>query len=214
MEEIIFVVARQLQSTLLLLRCVVIHLVFWVLRGGRTSLLVASLAYGGPTFLTEWRNWWVTSGGITLLLFSFLLWRLLLRLGWFLGLLGENVLLQFHLKLRGSRGGFGLLKLLLKLKKLLVDLTATGISICLLGRQSTPCSRGALACRKRRLKRVRSGRHTLRSYLLLFLILLHQKSLVQLLQLVYVIGIAHLHHLGACLLMLKTILRGLRWILG
>jgi hypothetical protein len=70
---------------------------------------------------------------------------MLLRLGGFLGLLGQNMLLKFHLKLRGSRGGFGLLKLLLELKKLLVD--ATSIS-GLLGR---PCGRGTLHGRERRL---------------------------------------------------------------
>lgn len=207
-EEIIFVVAGHLQSTLLLLCCVIIHLVFLVIRRGSTCILVTSLAYGWHTFLTLWRNWWVTPGGITFLLLSFLFWRLLLRLRRFLGLLGKNMLLKFHLQLRRTRGSLRL-KLLLELKKLLVDATGT-LSTCLLG-QSTPLRRGTLAWRERLLKRVRSGRHALRSYLLLFLILLHQKSLVQLFQLVYVIVVAHLHDLGA---LLKTILRGLcRWIL-
>lgn len=92
------------------------------------------------------------------------------------------MLLQFHLKLRGSRGhGLGLLELLLELEELLVDLAAvTGLfGDSLLG--------GALHSRKRRLKRVRRDTECL----LLFLALLQQKSLVQLFQLVNVVGLHH-----------------------
>lgn len=146
MEQIIFVEARQLQPTFLLLCCVVIHLILGVLGGGRTGFLVTSLPYGGCTLLTLGRYWrWVTPRGVTFLLLSFLFWWLFLRLGRLLGLLSHNVLLQFHLKLRGSRCNcFGLLKLLLKLKKLLVDLAA------LRSLFGTPGSGGALVVADRK----------------------------------------------------------------
>lgn len=92
------------------------------------------------------------------------------------------MLLQFHLKLRWSRGhGLGLLELLLELKELLVDLAAV---TSLLG---TSGWGGALHSRIRRLKRVRRDTKCL----LLFLALLQQKSLVQLFQLVNVVALHH-----------------------
>ena len=190
MEQIIFVEARQLQPTFLLLCGVVIHLILGVLRGGRTGFLVTSLPYGGCTLLTlggYW--WWVTPRGVTFLLLSFLFWRLLLRLGRLLGLLGHDVLLKFYLKLRGSRSNcFGLLQLLLQLKKLLVDLAALN---SLFG---TSGSGGALvlADRKRGWNRVMRHAKCLLLLLILFLVLLLEKPLVQLLQLVNVVTLHHL----------------------
>lgn len=178
MEQIIFVEARQLQPTFLLLSGVVIHLILGVLRRGSTGFLVTSLPNGGCTLLAKGGYWrWVTPWGVTFFLFSFLFGWLLLWLRRFLGLLGHDVLLQFHLKLRGSRAYcFGLLQLLLQLKKFLVDLAALNslLGISLWG--------GALvvAGRKRGLNRVRRHAKCL-LLLLLFLVLLLEKPLVQLL---------------------------------
>ena len=175
MELIIFVEARQLQPTFLLLGGVVIHLILGVLRGGRTSFLVTSLPYGGCALLTLGGYWrWVTPWGVTFLLLSFLFRWLLLWLRRLLSLLGHDVLLQFHLKLRGSRGNcFGLLQLLLQLKKLLVDLAALN---SLLG---TSGGGGALDRKRGRNRVMRHAKCLL--LLLLFLKLLLEKSLVQLL---------------------------------
>ena len=91
---------------------------------------------------------------------------------------------KFDLQLRWSLNGSLRLKLLLELHQLLVD----ALVVLSVG-WNTPY----LGIRKRRKRRLLGLAYLGGSLLLLVVVLLHEQALVQLLQLAYVVAIAHLH---------------------